>query len=53
MSIKQRKKGDKYRPIVTIEKTKGERPSVIIVSGNRYILDHSNIWEKEQTRRKR
>jgi hypothetical protein len=46
IKVKIREKGDQYRPIVTIDKMKGERPSVIIVSGERYILDHSNIWKK-------
>lgn len=46
--LKIREKGEKYRPVVTVEKTKGEKPSVIIVGGERYILDHSNIWKKNR-----
>lgn len=37
--------GDKYRPTVTVKKLKNGVPSVIMVSGNRYILrneEHSN-----------
>jgi hypothetical protein len=42
---KKREKGEVYRPVVTILKMKGKRPSVIMVSGERYILDktyHAN-----------
>ncbi|KIL46962.1 hypothetical protein KP77_25310 [Jeotgalibacillus alimentarius] len=35
-------KGDKYRPVVTIVKVKNEVPTVIQVSGKRYVLDHSD-----------
>ncbi|MGG6447314.1 hypothetical protein [Pseudobacillus badius] len=38
----KRSKGDKYRPIVTITKMKGETPSVLMVSGRRYVLDHKD-----------
>lgn len=40
--MKQRQKGDKYRPIVHIEKTKGEVPTVVFISGRRYILTHES-----------
>jgi len=32
--------GEKYRPVVTVEKSKRGTPTVIIVSGLRYIMDH-------------
>ncbi len=32
--------GEKYRPVVTVEKAKKGKPTVINVSGFRYILDH-------------
>ncbi|MED4206572.1 hypothetical protein [Neobacillus mesonae] len=37
-----REKGDRYLPIVTIEKMKKDVPSVIVVSGFRYIRDDSS-----------
>lgn len=37
----KRSKGDKYRPIATIEKMKGDIPSVLTISGRRYIWDSS------------
>jgi hypothetical protein len=43
--FKKREKGEVYRPIVTVLKMKSKRPSVIMVSGERYILDktyHAN-----------
>jgi hypothetical protein len=43
--FKKREKGEVYRPLVTVLKMKGKRPSVIMVSGERYILDktyHAN-----------
>jgi len=33
-------KGERYRPIVTVVKAKKGKPTVIEVSGLRYILDH-------------
>lgn len=35
-----RTKGDSYRPIVTILKVKKDVPTVIWVSGRRYVLDN-------------
>ena len=32
-------KGERYRPIVTIDKIKRDVPTVIIVSGRRYVYD--------------
>jgi hypothetical protein len=43
-----RKVGDKFRPVVTVQKLKHGVPSVIEVSGNRYILRN----EKEETQNK-
>ncbi|QKS70238.1 hypothetical protein FLK61_26110 [Paenalkalicoccus suaedae] len=37
---KDRHKGDRYRPVVTIAKTKNGVPTVIDVSGHRYTLTH-------------
>lgn len=36
------KKHEKYRPIVKILKLKGNIPTVIQVSGRRYVLEHEN-----------
>lgn len=47
--MKQREKGETYRPNVTINKLKGGVPSIITVSGRRYILDHRTN-EKEKRR---
>ena len=41
-------KGEKYRPIVHVQKVKKDVPTVIKVSGRRYVLDH-----KDQFRRMR
>lgn len=45
----KREKGDKYRPIVHIEKVKNGTPTVLQISGNRYILEHKNQfkWGKQ------
>ncbi|WP_255247365.1 hypothetical protein [Paucisalibacillus globulus] len=32
-------KGEKYRPVVTIKKLKGKTPTVLEVSGRRYVLE--------------
>ncbi|WP_416149405.1 hypothetical protein ACM26V_24705 [Salipaludibacillus sp. HK11] len=36
----KREKGDKYRPVVTIQKMKHGVPTVISVSGETYQLQH-------------
>ncbi|WP_177167339.1 hypothetical protein [Salinibacillus kushneri] len=36
---KTRTKGECYRPIVTVDKTKNGKPTVLKVSGERYIMD--------------
>lgn len=33
---------DRYRPIVTIKKIKKDIPTVIEVSGRRYVLEHAD-----------
>lgn len=42
--------GDRYRPIVHIEKVKNDLPTVIKVSGNRYILQHKDqfTWKNKK-----
>lgn len=34
--------GEKYRPIVTVKKVKKDIPTVIMVSGRRYVYDSQN-----------
>lgn len=36
------KKGESYRPIVRIAKVKKDIPTVILVSGRRYVLEHKD-----------
>ena len=40
-----RKVGDTYRPIVHILKVKKDKPTVIEVSGRRYVLEHKDTWK--------
>lgn len=37
-----RRKGDKYRPVATVKKVKGETPTVLIISGRRYVYEPDN-----------
>ncbi len=41
-----RRKGDKYRPVVKILKTKKGVPTVIYVSGRRYFLQHPDQFKR-------
>lgn len=41
-----KQKGDKYRPIVTIEKQKNGVPTVIKVSGQTYQLQHPSQYKR-------
>lgn len=45
---KNYKPGDKYRPAVEVVKLKNGVPSVIIVSGNRYILRNDDNNENKK-----
>lgn len=38
-------KGEKYRPIVHIEKVKKNIPTVIEVSSRRYVLEHKDQFK--------
>ncbi len=44
--MKPRKKGDKYRPVVTILKTKRGLPTKIMVSGHQYSLIHEDHYKR-------
>ncbi|MCR8969291.1 hypothetical protein [Facklamia sp. 7083-14-GEN3] len=43
--MKERKVGDRYRPIVTIKKMKNGKATVIKVSGETYILRHPDQFQ--------
>lgn len=42
------KKGERYRPIVTVLKARKGKPTVIKVSGFRYILDHKYAFRRKK-----
>ena len=46
--MKQRRfeKGEKYRPVVTVTKVKKDVPTVVEMSGRRYVLEHVNQFKK-------
>lgn len=41
-------KGEKYRPIALVDKVKKDIPTVLIVSGRRYVLDHDTRRKKSE-----
>lgn len=41
-----RRKGERYRPIVTILKMKKDKPTVIMVSGEVYQLQHRDQFKR-------
>lgn len=41
-NVKKFVKGKQYQQIVTVEKVRGEVPTVIVVSGRRYVYDPNN-----------
>jgi len=43
--------GEKYRPLVTINKIKNEVPTVITASGRRYVYDPGTVRKKRGRRR--
>lgn len=43
--MKERKVGDKYRPIVHVKKVKNNVPTVLQISGRRYILEHKDQFK--------
>lgn len=44
--------GEKYRPTVTVEKTKKGKPTAIIVSGRRFIYDPGTVSKFKKRRAK-
>lgn len=45
---KKRKVGEKFRPVVTVIKMKKGEPSVVEISGNRYVLRNENKKTTEE-----
>lgn len=39
-------KGDKYRPVVTVTKVKKDVPTVVEMSGRRYVLEHADQYKR-------
>ena len=39
---KKREKGEVYRPVAKVLKTKGDAVTVIEIAGKRYVLDNAN-----------
>lgn len=39
-------KGERYRPVVTVEKQKKGKPTVIKVSGRTFVVRHRDQWPK-------
>ena len=40
-----REKGDKYRPVVKVDKVKKDVPTVVYISGNRYVLENKDQFK--------
>ena len=38
-------KGEKYRPVATVDKVKTNIPTVLLISGRRYVLDHKDTYK--------
>ena len=43
MKARKFEKGERYRPIVTVEKVRKSIPTVIKVSGRRYVYDPGTV----------
>ena len=44
MTQRKFEKGEKYRPVVTVTKVKKNIPTVVEMSGRRYILEHKDQY---------
>ena len=42
MTQRKSEKGDKYRPVVKVTKVKKDVPTVVEMSGRRYVLEHKD-----------
>ena len=45
MTQRRFEKGERYRPIVTVTKVKKNTPTVVEMSGRRYILEHKDQYQ--------
>lgn len=45
-------KGERYRPIVTVDKVKNGVPTVVTMSGRRYVFDPGTVNRHVQKKRK-
>lgn len=43
-------KGEKYRPVVHVDKVKNDVPTVLKVSGRRYVLDHQDNYQNTRSK---
>ena len=50
MKVRKFEKGERYRPIVTIEKIRKGIPTVIKVSGRRYVFDPGTVRRMSRKR---
>ena len=42
INVRKFEKGEKYRPIVRVAKVKKDIPTVVEMSGRRYVLEHKD-----------
>ena len=50
MTQRKFEKGEKYRPVVTVTKVKGSIPTVVEMSGRRYVLEHKDQYKRGDSR---
>lgn len=48
MTQRRFEKGERYRPIVTIAKVKKNTPTVVEMSGRRYVLEHKDQYKGDK-----
>ena len=46
MTKRKFEKGERYRPIVTVTKVKNDVPTVVEMSGRRYVLEHQDQFRR-------
>ena len=50
MTQRKFEKGEKYRPTVTVTKVKKDVPTVVEMSGRRYVLEHADQFKRGGTK---
>ena len=50
MTQRKFEKGEKYRPVVTVTKVKGNTPTVVEMSGRKYVLEHKDQFKRGGTK---